>query len=84
MGAFSPRPSHNPSSVSDDQRVFYQEDLMREEEVQRVRLAQTEAPSKFHANVGQVNVCFQVTFVTNKTNPVFSGSVFADFSPLCF
>lgn len=54
---------------------------MREEEVQWVCVAQTEAPSKFHANVGQVNIRFAVTFVTNKTNTIFSRCVFAEF---CF
>lgn len=52
---------------------------MREKEVQWICVAQTEAPSKFHANVGQVNICFAVTAVKNKTHPVFSGCTFAEF-----
>lgn len=72
-------PSHNPSPLSDDQRVFHQEDLMREEEVQRVCVAQTEAPSKLHPNVGRVNICFQITSVKNETNPLFPGCIFTFF-----
>lgn len=49
-------PCNGDLPFPDDQRVFYQEDVAREEEVQRVCVAQTEAPSKFHANVGQVNI----------------------------